>query len=119
MSRKTFHLGSLYCIAFVLWIGSIALKLPTIEQRLIIIYYLAINGITLLFTWQDKRAAINKRNRISELRFYVLALFGGWIGGYLGQRWQRHKTQKQPFRVIYWSSASLHTALTITVIISV
>lgn len=85
--------------------------LPDVWQQIVTIYSVFINAVAMLFTWQDKSFAINSRPRISELRFYVLACCGGWLGSYLIQRLRRHKTQKQPFKTIFWLCALVHLLL--------
>lgn len=101
MRNHAFKLGVVISIAFVVSVALVAMTLPQIQQTLLVSYFTALNLITMLFTWQDKSAAINDKSRISELRFYVLACCGGWPGGYLIQQIRRHKTQKQPFRTIF------------------
>ena len=50
----------------------------------------------------DKRAAIKQKQRISERTLHLTSFFGGWLGALLAQKVYRHKTQKQPFRFIFW-----------------
>jgi uncharacterized membrane protein YsdA (DUF1294 family) len=40
----------------------------------------------------------------------ALALFGGALGALGGQQLFRHKTQKQPFRMMLWLCAALNIA---------
>ena len=102
MRKSVLKLGVFICIAFAVSVTFVAVTLPQIHQTLFVSYFTTLNLITMLFTWQDKSAAINDMPRISELRFYVLACCGGWPGSYLIQQIRRHKTLKQPFRVIFW-----------------
>lgn len=102
MRKSVLKLGIVICIAFVVSVTLVAMTLPQIHQTLFVSYFTTLNLITVLFTWQDKSAAIKGMPRISELRFYVLACCGGWPGSYLIQQIRRHKTQKQPFRTIFW-----------------
>lgn len=108
MHKPVFKLGAVMCIGFVISVTLVTMTLPKIQQTLLVSYFTALNLMTMLFTWQDKSAAINDKSRISELRFYVLACCGGWSGGYLIQQIRRHKTQKQPFRTIYWACSWLN-----------
>lgn len=50
----------------------------------------------------DKAAARKGTWRISEATLHMVALAGGWPGALIAQRIFRHKTQKQPFRTIFW-----------------
>ncbi len=61
--------------------------------------------VSLVLYWLDKRAA--KRDgarRIPERTLHIWSVLGGWPGALLGQRWFRHKTQKQPFVAILWGT---------------
>lgn len=65
----------------------------------IIIYLIAINVITFLAMWIDKKKAKRGRYRISEQTLFTLVLLGGGIGGIAGMYIFRHKTQKTRFVV--------------------
>lgn len=91
-----------------LWLVAIffaGLLLATMLLRLPI-WFSAVYGLMSMFTFalygKDKSAARNKRWRVKERTLHLFALFGGWPGAMLGQQKFRHKTQKQPFRFIYW-----------------
>ncbi len=58
----------------------------------------------------DKRAAENKRWRVSETVLLLLGLAGGWPGGLIGQEVFRHKTQKKTFRTLFWMSVAINMA---------
>ena len=60
---------------------------------------LAINVITFLAMWIDKRKAKKGSWRISEKALFTLVLLGGGVGGILGMYVFRHKTQKPRFVV--------------------
>jgi uncharacterized membrane protein YsdA (DUF1294 family) len=49
------------------------------------------------FAW-DKHRARKGMWRISENTLLLLALIGGSLGAFAGQRILRHKTRKEPFR---------------------
>ncbi|MCE2595764.1 DUF1294 domain-containing protein [Motilimonas cestriensis] len=70
------------------------------------IWFTAVYGLMSVLTFalygKDKLAARKKRWRVKERTLHLFALFGGWPGAMLAQQKFRHKTQKQPFRVIYW-----------------
>ncbi len=65
----------------------------------VIYYLLAINVITFLAMWIDKRKAQKGSWRISEKALFTLVLLGGGVGGILGMYVFRHKTQKPRFVV--------------------
>jgi uncharacterized membrane protein YsdA (DUF1294 family) len=58
----------------------------------------------------DKSAAIAQRRRIPERTLLLLGLAGGWPGGWIAQRWLRHKTAKTSFQIAFWLSAALNVA---------
>ena len=62
----------------------------------ICVYNIVVFGVY----WWDKRAARNNVWRIRESTLLVLAFAGGGPGAFAGQRLLRHKTRKQPFRVL-------------------
>lgn len=43
--------------------------------------------------------------RIPEILLHILGGIGGFPGGYVGQKFFRHKTQKKFFRFLFWISA--------------
>ncbi|MHA6260635.1 DUF1294 domain-containing protein [Sporosarcina sp. CAU 1771] len=47
----------------------------------------------------DKRQAIKKGRRVPEKNLWMLAIFGGGIGAYLGMLSFRHKTRHTSFRI--------------------
>ncbi|MCI9087087.1 MAG: DUF1294 domain-containing protein [Clostridia bacterium] len=63
----------------------------------IIIYLVAINLITFLVMWLDKRKAKKGRWRIPENTLLLFVLLGGGIGGIVGMYVFHHKTQKAKF----------------------
>lgn len=65
----------------------------------IIGYIIFINVFTFLSFARDKKKAIRKERRISEKTLLFRCFVGGAIGGMLGMRTVRHKTQKKSFTV--------------------
>lgn len=59
----------------------------------------------------DKRAARRGAWRTSESTLHLLALFGGWPGALLAQRWVRHKTRKVAFLRVFWITVVLNVCL--------
>ena len=56
----------------------------------------------------DKAAAEKGTWRTSESTLHLLALAGGWPGALIAQNSLRHKTRKQPFRSIFWTTVVLN-----------
>lgn len=63
----------------------------------ILIYLFAINLITFVTMYVDKRKAKWGKWRIKESTLFMLVLLGGGIGGIAGMYTFRHKTQKMQF----------------------
>ena len=69
---------------------------------IIAICYLIVSVITFVTYAMDKSAAKKGDWRTPEITLHVLALSCGWPGALLAQKFLRHKTKKQPFRMIFW-----------------
>ena len=63
----------------------------------VLIYLLAINLISFLAMYIDKKKAKWGRWRIKESTLFTLVLLGGGIGGIVGMYTFRHKTKKPRF----------------------
>ena len=59
----------------------------------------------------DKRRAGNGGRRVSERALHLMAFLGGWPGALIGQRQFRHKTQKVPFRIVFWLVVVVHIGI--------
>lgn len=59
----------------------------------------------------DKRQAVNGGRRVSERTLHLMAFLGGWPGALMAQRHFRHKTQKVPFRIVFWIVVVLHVGV--------
>ena len=62
----------------------------------------------------DKAAARNGDWRVRESTLLWLAVLGGGIGAFVGQRLLRHKTRKPPFHVVLPALCIVHTLLAVT-----
>lgn len=63
----------------------------------------------IVYGW-DKAAARGQRRRIPESTLHLLALLGGWPGGWLARHVFNHKTTKTRFVVIFWVTVLLNVA---------
>jgi len=70
--------------------------------------YIALSIITFIFYAVDKSAARKNAQRISERTLHLASLLGGWPGAIIAQKTLRHKTKKQPFRMIFWLTVILN-----------
>lgn len=78
---------------------------------LIIALFYALVSVTAYVAYAiDKKAAIKRRQRVSEKTLHLLSLAGGWPGAWFAQRYLRHKTQKTAFRVVFGITVALNLA---------
>jgi uncharacterized membrane protein YsdA (DUF1294 family) len=82
----------------------------------LLLAWAGINVIAFLAFGWDKRCAERSLSRISERTLLMLALFGGALGALIGQQVFRHKTQKQPFRVLLWCAAVVNILVAIVLL---
>ena len=82
----------------------------------ITLIYLAVSLFTFIVYALDKSAAKAGRWRTPEKTLHILALIGGWPGALLAQQKLRHKSQKQPFRIIFWFTVAMNLAVLLMVI---
>lgn len=75
------------------------------------LYSLLINAVCYWQYAQDKHAAQQNQRRVPEQTLHLLAVLGGWGAAWFAQQKLRHKTQKQPFRQIYFATIVLNIML--------
>lgn len=83
----------------------LALVIVTFLDRLTLLavpWYLALSTVTFVAYGLDKTAARQDRHRIPERVLQLLALAGGWPGGWIAQQTIRHKSQKISFQIEFW-----------------
>ncbi|RPF02269.1 uncharacterized membrane protein YsdA (DUF1294 family) [Vibrio crassostreae] len=80
------------------------------SSKALLVWYLAIGLVAFFVYAKDKRAAINGNWRVPEKTLHILSFAGGWLGALIAQDKLRHKTQKQPFRAIYWLTVVINVA---------
>ena len=68
-------------------------------MKILLIYFLIVNGFTFLITGYDKYLAIKNKRRIPEKMLFALCLFGGSAGLLLAMLIFKHKTSKSSFIV--------------------
>ncbi|WP_454441991.1 DUF1294 domain-containing protein [Vibrio bathopelagicus] len=80
------------------------------SSKAVLVWYLVVGVVTFFVYAKDKRAAINGNWRVPEKTLHILSVAGGWLGALIAQDKLRHKTQKQPFRSIYWLTVAVNVA---------
>ncbi|OTG84974.1 DUF1294 domain-containing protein [Acinetobacter sp. ANC 4648] len=78
---------------------------------MVLLFIMLMNMMTYWFYSQDKEAAQNGNRRVPENTLHILSFLGGWPTAWLAQQKLRHKTQKQPFRKIYFCTIGLNILL--------
>lgn len=71
------------------------------------LYFLSINLLAWYLMYADKQKSIQNAWRIPESNLLILALSGGFLGTYLGMKYQRHKTKHWQFHTVVILSAFL------------
>ncbi|MGE8561611.1 MAG: DUF1294 domain-containing protein [Acinetobacter sp.] len=97
------------CSAYIL-----ALAVFTISgllNGLALLFIVMMNVLTYWMYAQDKEAALLGNRRVPEQTLHILSFLGGWPTAWLAQEKLRHKTQKQPFRKIYFCTIALNILL--------
>ena len=105
---KEFSKSILLAILFLTTI-SVAVFFKQLPMRIILIY-LGMSILTYLIYAKDKSAAEDGSWRTPENTLHLLALLGGWPGAIIAQNKLRHKSIKQPFRIIFWITALVNTS---------
>ncbi|NOH33997.1 DUF1294 domain-containing protein [Vibrio chagasii] len=80
------------------------------SSKALLAWYLVIGVVTFFVYAKDKRAAIHGNWRVPEKTLHIFSVAGGWLGALIAQDKLRHKTQKQPFRAIYWLTVVINVA---------
>ena len=75
------------------------------------IFIALMNVLSYWFYAQDKEAAQLGNRRVPEQTLHIISFLGGWPAAGLAQQKLRHKTQKQPFRKIYFCTIVLNIFL--------
>lgn len=99
-------------ISYFFWLALlIMVTLSLLMPHPFLVWFSGINILTFVLYGADKAAARKNRRRISERTLLLSGLLGGWPGALLGQRYFRHKTQKQPFKSWFLLSALINIIL--------
>ena len=102
-----FFYGVIFCLC-VFFAGS---YFAGFTPLLLVWVYFLLSLITYIFYAIDKKASIKGRWRVPESRLHLLAFLGGWPGAFMAQQQLRHKTQKQPFSIIFSVMTFVNIAL--------
>ncbi|MBN6533011.1 cold shock and DUF1294 domain-containing protein [Acinetobacter pittii] len=99
-------IGILVYIGFMV-VASLAKWLPPYS----LLFVSLMNALSYWLYAQDKEAAQLGNRRVPEQTLHIVDALGGWCAGWYAQQKLRHKTQKQPFRQIYFCTIAFHILL--------
>lgn len=77
-------------------------------MKIVNIYLIIINILSLVLMTLDKILAIKKKQRISEFHLLTITIFGGSIGTIIGMILAKHKIRKLKFILLVPLSLILH-----------
>ncbi|MBU1980413.1 MAG: DUF1294 domain-containing protein, partial [Gammaproteobacteria bacterium] len=91
-------------IAFILFFG----RIPLLTSQCIIEQAKKGERSWIFKKLSIKGAARNDQWRTPESTLHLFALVGGWPGALAAQRLLRHKSKKQPFQMMFWTTVVLN-----------
>lgn len=86
----------------------LGLSLAKLLPAYSLMFIICMNVLNYWLYAQDKEAAQLGHRRIPEQTLHVVSFLGGWPAAWYAQQKLRHKTQKQPFRQIYFCTIAFH-----------
>ena len=98
------HIGFVLLFLLLLSLGVLLGRLSPV----LLLGYVLLSLLTYAVYWWDKRKAQTRQWRTPESTLQWLSLLGGWPGALLAQRYLRHKSKKQAFRVVFWLAVSVN-----------
>ncbi|MGS0706681.1 DUF1294 domain-containing protein [Acinetobacter sp. ANC 3781] len=97
------------CVGYILALA--VFTIAGLLSGMVLLFISIINAMTYWMYAQDKEAALMGKHRVPEQTLHILSFLGGWPTAWLAQEKLRHKTQKQPFRKIYFCTIALNILL--------
>jgi uncharacterized membrane protein YsdA (DUF1294 family) len=82
---------------------------------IVILYLLVMSLWLFLLMGYDKRRSRREAWRVKEKTLWVVAMFGGAVGGWIGMSMFRHKTKHRSFRFGFPALAVLHFTVAVYV----
>jgi uncharacterized membrane protein YsdA (DUF1294 family) len=76
----------------------------------VLLPYAGASLVVFILYGADKSAAQNNRWRTPESTLHLFALVGGWPGALIAQDIFRHKSKKEAFQTIFWTTVVLNCA---------
>jgi uncharacterized membrane protein YsdA (DUF1294 family)/cold shock CspA family protein len=66
--------------------------------------YLVASAVSFFLYAHDKSAAQQGRWRTNENTLHMFSIIGGWPGAFVAQKLLRHKSRKQSFQILFWTT---------------
>jgi uncharacterized membrane protein YsdA (DUF1294 family)/cold shock CspA family protein len=109
-SRDSKSITRLFLIMIAVgFIAIVGWSVSTYNIPIQILYlYLVASVFTFLVYAKDKWAARTDRWRTKESTLHTLALVGGWPGALIAQQVLRHKSRKNAFQFMFWTTVVLN-----------
>ncbi|ATO18938.1 cold-shock protein [Acinetobacter sp. LoGeW2-3] len=107
--KEKFQPMQILCVGYIL--ALIVLSFSGLLSGMVLLFISLMNLLSYWLYAQDKEAAQLGNRRISENALHLVAFLGGWPAAWLAQQKLRHKTQKQPFRQIYFCTIAFNIIL--------
>lgn len=89
-------------------IKPLTFNVKSYSYQLVFAVYFFMSVVCYVAYRMDKSYALTGRRRISENRLHMFELLGGWPGGFIAQRFLRHKNRKLSYQLVFWLIAILH-----------
>ena len=99
-------LSAIGASAFLLFVGTSVVLFKT--PAAVIALYIFASAITFVVYKIDKAAARKGGRRTPERTLHLLSLAGGWPGALVAQQKLPHKSKKQPFRAVFWTTVIIN-----------
>jgi len=96
-----------FCFFGIVGIAVVTSKIPF----LILVIYIVVSILTFVMYALDKWSAKQGKWRTPESTLHLLSLAGGWPGALLAQQTLRHKSSKQPFRIVFWATVLINCGI--------
>jgi uncharacterized membrane protein YsdA (DUF1294 family)/cold shock CspA family protein len=101
--------GTISCAAAFSFLTIVGISVFIGKMPLLIFgLYIITSLVTFLWYAKDKSAAKRGAWRTPEGTLHLMSLVGGWPGALVAQQKLRHKSKKQPFRIIFWITVMLN-----------
>jgi uncharacterized membrane protein YsdA (DUF1294 family)/cold shock CspA family protein len=107
-SRSRLHAVDILSLSLLLVLPLVAAMQSPVDLWIVV----AVAFVLSWSSWRqyafDKRCAQTKAWRIPEASLHFWDFVGGWPGGYLAQKYYRHKTVKGSFQFVFWGTVCLY-----------